>query len=535
MNGKSESKGLRSLGQASPAGEKRPEGRVSGSNSGPQNASLIQILKTQIQKGRQLPAPDVKPGSGGTLQEGQEAVIGRAGSIAGTISDGLRAIQRGQGQTPQTRSSKSDNVVAQGDQRRVAGVGADSSVGPRSALRDVTLFKNSAQGIKPVQVIKRVAANETLALGKGVSLATGSSYVGSVMREREYAGRGGRHIQVVGHQFLTQLTSHSTDDGSPPSSIGMRLRGGMILISPQALGGRLQLLAQQFEECKVNRLRIHYCSLVAATEPGAVACYMRNDTATPTQDVGLDELMHASTHPSFRQSNVWQSFSMEIAPTDVQSKYWDEPSNAARQSFQGVLQFLAASALADDVPLGNVYVEFDIDFFGEELSYETKDVPTSVIVGSFNLADDSALEGVPIPWYFQSGAPGAGLCQLLMASPPDSVRYVGYGVVSRLNAAASVLSFCTQEDSTPRAMAVGQGFWITMGELPSSNSWTNSTRFALMSIDAESAFAANANSAYWNEPTSTPGIVCFSGTNASVILGDFSLDCRFVALDNTAQ
>jgi len=418
-------------------------------------------------------------------------------------------------------------------------MGSDNPERSGDPIKDISLYHLNANGSrKVVQIVRRVAPNVPLSLARGgVALTNGGiSFLGSAIREREYMGKNGRHIQVVGHQFLSQLTTYTGGGSSASCTVGSRLRGGVHLLSPDAFGGRLALLSQMFEQHKVNKLTIVYNSLVAATEPGSIAMYARNDTSTPTVDTGIDELSHAATHNSFKQSNVWQSFKMDIDPSDVQQKYWDEPGNNSRLTFQGVLQVLAASTLADNLPIGDLYVEFDIDFYGEELNYEIKDVHTSYATFAYLFSTgDAALEGQPIPWYFNSSTPAANaITNVAFTDPPDTPRYIAYGVVRTAATALPALKFTTQADATERTVACGMGLWLCMAELPSSTSWTDSTKFGFLAVDAESCLEANPNAAYWNVPeTPGNGVLCYSGTNLDADVGAFSMDLRFLALENT--
>ena len=160
--------------------------------------------------------------------------------------------------------------------------------------------------------------------------------------------------------------------------LGQRVLGGTFAVSPHSMGSHLALYADLYEEHEYKHMKVRYVPGVPATEIGSVAVYFRNDIGTPSTTIGRAEFAHASTHPSFVSTPIYQAVEMEIHPEDINLSYFDETTGDFRLETQGLVVTLAASQI--DQPtnvtttIGNLYVEYMVEFRGAETEYDIVEV-----------------------------------------------------------------------------------------------------------------------------------------------------------------
>jgi len=295
--------------------------------------------------------------------------------------------------------------------------------------------------------------------GGGVPLAQGSVYEGGQAEQFEYMTKQGRSVRSVGQMYLQTLYS-----GGQNNEAGQRILFQPIL--PAALGGPLELLAQAFEQHKVHKLRFIYVPVLPATSSGAIAMYFRNDVFTPNVDTGLDELRHAGTHAAFCQTQVWEPAVLDVKPEDAINKYFNETDGSFQLSMQGVFQVLTASDITSVAgTIGNVYLEYDIEFFGEELDYNEGTTYAGEMLLVFNGVPHTAGDyNYAIFGFVGTPAPAATNFVLDAAAAPPSADYLFFGWITLVNftspSTTSVPQFSTNEDPNLYNFAVGQGFYL---------------------------------------------------------------------------
>lgn len=204
----------------------------------------------------------------------------------------------------------------------------------------------------------------------GQSLNESQAYHGASFDEKEFMHGKDRHLVLTGRELLFDLSTTYpavTTDLVVPA--GGRL--GVTPISPQWLGGRLQLMSEQFQQHKCKFLRLLFEPDVAATRPGSIMMYFNNDVGVEILVVGSDETAHAATHSSFVETPVWQPAVLDIKPEDAISRFVDQASGDVRFETQGLVVVEAGHTLTIEagVSLGNIYVEYEVEFFGEVLDY----------------------------------------------------------------------------------------------------------------------------------------------------------------------
>lgn len=323
---------------------------------------------------------------------------------------------------------------------------------------------------------------------ESVGLAAKHSYDGGALSEHEYIGKNGRSVRAVGRILLDQVT---VQDGSDPTA-GFRF--GVWPISPVAFGERLSLLAETFEQVKCNRLRVQYVPSVPSTTIGALALYARMDTSAPMVDLGIDELRHAATHPSFSQFQVWDEGAIDITPKEGLKEYFTSGNGDARMEIMGVITCLAASGLdpaaiasAGSATYGTLFLQYDFDFSSEELSY-VEDTSLSgngqIIV---NAVDFTA--GTQFAMAVTTAAIGAG--------------QFGFKLLDTIPPSSDLILWIIPQKSTLNNFPLvyqGQTFFLTPGQclvvrfkdLKGTNDFTNSSMSCYMYTDFDSASQTDA-------------------------------------------
>jgi hypothetical protein len=290
-------------------------------------------------------------------------------------------------------------------------------------------------------------------------LAEGAIMSSSSAEEFESMGRQGRTVRAMGSLLLAQV--------APPNNVEAGSRLSVFLLTPSALGGRLALLAETFEQHKAHKCDVVYVPSVPATTAGALAMYARADVTTPMVDVGQDELRHAATHDDFESGPVWQGQVLRIKPENATSRYFDQAEGAPQLAIQSVVQVLSASPL----PYGNygtLYLHYDFEFFSEELDYSEGTQYEFDVGIDINAVDLATLADTPIASTLSGASPAAGNWKFRLiggdAYPPNA-QYLLYGVVVGISTGvgdAAKLLFNAYDDPSVHTLAIGQAFFIGM-------------------------------------------------------------------------
>lgn len=536
--------------------------------------ALIARTRDLVAQGKTLIGKPEGDGSH-VCSPGHQAHAARVQQLSRTLKSGVQASRKGAEKQGQEGGRTGGPQVAKGGVQHPIGVGADSNrrnsfdnggrtltpVLPPKSLEQVSsrvnLFKTRTATVIPtgggepttkdvrtlVSSIPRVYGGPPLKLNSpfqkltvgghsfrpglqtdGVSFANGTTYTGVQAKEREWVDKKGRHVQIVGSQYLRENLISSD------RVLGDRIDRGTIPLSPQALGGRLAQLADEFSMHRVNQLRVIYSSTCAASTDGGTFVYSLDDIATATLNRGLTELMEASLRkPNFASFNVWRDCAVELDPTNMNARYVDESTGEAYFMFQGLIEIGCASAftLGDSGSFGNFYLEYDVTFDGPILDYEIEEVSDFDCTFSWDHSDTNQ-SGIiiPIKW----GPVIAGDQPNLFGSvvtPPSSTRYVATGTVTGVT--GDPIHFATLSDNELRTMAVGQNFYLSFSEdfdVAGTNDWTDYSIQSYLYVDLQSAIDNNYTGG---------GVVVWSGSNntgGTAHTGTFTLSGALVPLSD---
>nr|UHS71488.1 MAG: hypothetical protein 2 [Sobelivirales sp.] len=300
-------------------------------------------------------------------------------------------------------------------------------------------------------------------IGKAVGIAESQLYHGSKPMESDFVRNGIRGTRLAGSQYLDTVKAES--------NIGIGQRLTFCLVNPIALGSVLAKLAQTFEQVKFNHLKVVYKPVVPTTTTGSIAFYFRNDVNTPMLSVGLDELNSAATHQAFIETTVWNAASIDIKPSDVALKYWDEMTGVFSEEVQGMIVVIATSTLTAGATYGHLYLEYDAEFYAPELDTDVEEV--DVLFTSDTWTSYVATGGTTMTQIYQAAAAPLPTAAWIGDTLP-STEFVGYGVVTAITGTPP--QWITVRDPTPRDYALGQGFYVNFGELV-AGTWTDGSRY----------------------------------------------------------
>lgn len=166
---------------------------------------------------------------------------------------------------------------------------------------------------------------------------------------------------------------HGTDFFRAVSSGAANVAGDVLIsavVNPAQLGvSRLATLATLYERYKFKSLKFRYDPIAPATTAGQLIGYVDYDTLDdPTGLAGVQNLQRAAAHYGEKPVQVWQGSERpvfwEIKDVDpLTDLYVDSDGTDPRWTNQGRFVLLAASTLPATTALGNIYMDYDIEFY----------------------------------------------------------------------------------------------------------------------------------------------------------------------------
>lgn len=200
---------------------------------------------------------------------------------------------------------------------------------------------------------------------EGVNLASPASTMMRPLSMRSIKTRSS--TRCVGTDFLTAITI-----GASNAAAGDVLY--TTVVNPSTLGlGRLATVAKLYERYKFRSLKFRYAPVANAQISGQLLGYVDYDTMDdPTGSTGIQNLQRAGAHLGEKPVQVWQGSEKpvfwEIKDQDpLTDLYCDSDGTDPRWTNQGRFVLLAASAIAANTPCGNIYLDYDIEFFIPQL------------------------------------------------------------------------------------------------------------------------------------------------------------------------
>lgn len=340
----------------------------------------------------------------------------------------------------------------------------------------------------------RASYNRAVQETERAPVAEGSTWHSRPANEFEEIKKDGRHLLLSGREFLSQVyvvyDLAATDE---INNVGQRI--DVRMLSPQALGGRIQLIAQSYESHRARKFRVTYAPVVPTTTTGAIALAFVNDVATTQQLTGIPEMVHLSSAEDFVEFPVWQTSSLDIDPDSFTRQVADEQEGDARFTTDGLLVVLSAGPLIVPGPgsfvAGNLFISYEYEFTAPLLD---QDISTP-IGGSFTLTAGAATtttagsavsggSGGGVPAYFTI-ASTTGLAIM------DTCNYIMCVTVQALTLVAGAWpNLRVLDDSDLFTFLPGQTFFIRSALSPDG---TGVFCFLFNSLESASDFEYDGN------------------------------------------
>jgi len=239
-----------------------------------------------------------------------------------------------------TKRSKKTKSARKGTQRPVAGQKATRPARKRRARKG-----------------KR---SNAMAVGS-IGVASRSS---NVMRPmRSMTARDGHMCRFKGTDFLTSVTI-----GGTAAAAGDVLYTAVV--NPAVLGvSRLATVSKLWERYKFRSCKFRYEAVCPTTTAGQLIGYVDYDTYDdPTGISGAQNLQRAAAHYGEKPVRVWDKTFWEIKDVDpLTDLYVDSDGSDPRWTNQGRLVVLAASAITSSTACGNIYLDYDVEFYIPQL------------------------------------------------------------------------------------------------------------------------------------------------------------------------
>jgi hypothetical protein len=165
---------------------------------------------------------------------------------------------------------------------------------------------------------------------------------------------------LAGTDFIQAVTADST--GNQPGDILFKQE-----ISPSVfLETRLKQFADLYQRYRFKRIVFLYEPIANATQSGQVLGYADFDVDNQLTLNSPENLSIAAAHQGEAITQIWEPMLFDMGQvftfTDLYTEAGSSESSDPRLSIQGVFYLIAASVLQGSIPLGNIYVDYEIEF-----------------------------------------------------------------------------------------------------------------------------------------------------------------------------
>jgi len=192
-----------------------------------------------------------------------------------------------------------------------------------------------------------------------------SSRARNLMRPmRATSAKDGHMCRFRGTDFLTAVTIDSKTAAA----------AGDILINktvnPKTLGiSRLATASTLWERYKFKSLKFRYAPVAPTTAGGSLLGYVDYDTYDDITGLSGDQnLQRAAAHFGEKPTKLWEDKFWEIKDVDpLTDLYIDTDGTDPRWTNQGRFLLLANSAIPAGTACGNIYLDYDVEFFIPQL------------------------------------------------------------------------------------------------------------------------------------------------------------------------
>jgi len=292
-------------------------------------------------------------------------------------------------------------------------------------------------------------------------LAVGHKYNGSESLVQEKGGK----TRVAGCARMNDLVLNAGATASP--------QGGKLdwtMMTPAAIGDRLGLEAAGYEQSKLIHARVVYAPSVNTTYSGSLTMSYTNETGIDLTAIGTAELAAEASRPSFVSTPFWEKASIDIKPSDANVRYADTLNGEFADDVQGMIVIAVdepnAANGGDKTTIGSWYIEYDMEFYAQQLSYAIISGNTTQMQFGLVAAIPADLQaGDPVQFYydasFTSQIPFKFLTNLGVPIPPHTAMLLLLtvtDVTAGTNWAANANWAAQSKPGTSYPFLIGQTF-----------------------------------------------------------------------------
>jgi hypothetical protein len=155
---------------------------------------------------------------------------------------------------------------------------------------------------------------------------------------------------------------------------------------------RLIQFSALYQRYRFRRITFFYEPIANATQSGQLIFFSDFDVDNIISTNSPDNVSIASAHQGHQITQIWEPATSDFGQlqsfTDLYTQVGSQATDDPRLSIQGVFYVIAASALTADIPLGNIYVDYEVDFSVPFLNiYAAGSASTGVFEGKVALSD----------------------------------------------------------------------------------------------------------------------------------------------------
>lgn len=224
------------------------------------------------------------------------------------------------------------------------------------------------------------------------------------------------------------------------------------MVSPSAFGEVLHVYAQEYEECDMEELSLHYVPNCPSITPGSIYMFYASDPTSVFDLPGVDQKREASTFEHFTEFQVWQQGFMHVKPAELLNSYYTAVGNNDDSlTTQGMLMLCAGTDIPEGT-YGSLYLEAKASFSRIALDKALISSPDAGI----NVVYTSAVLAADFPFTLIQGATSNRWDYLYGTASRESVFY------GTVRDTLPTILYYTPEDATPRSVQAGSLIFARM-------------------------------------------------------------------------
>lgn len=138
------------------------------------------------------------------------------------------------------------------------------------------------------------------------------------------------------------------------------------LISPtQFESSRLRQFASLYQRYRFKKIRFVYEPIANATQSGQLVGYADFDPDNEILSNSAVNVSFAVAHQGQQITQIWEPAVFDMSQVGTFTDLYSEPGGSSsdpRLSIQGIFYLIAASVLPANIALGNVYIDYEVEF-----------------------------------------------------------------------------------------------------------------------------------------------------------------------------